>query len=86
MLPAFASLTSEQLKSHFCLTIESHFCPTHVGDYSIDMRWSGEHIIGSTFTLTVTDREEEEGVAVGGASDCCCAHGDENFQEGVTFF
>ena len=67
-------------------TIESHFCPTHVGDYIIDMRWSGEHITGSPFTLTVTDREEEESVAVGGASDCCCAHDDENFQEGVTFF
>ena len=64
----------------------SHFCPTHAGDYIINMRWSGEHIPGSPFSLTVTDKEEE-GVVVGGAiSECCSAYGDENLQERVTYF
>ena len=64
----------------------SHFCPIHAGDYIIDMRWSGEHIPGSLFSLTVTDREEE-GMVLGGAlSESCSAYGDENLQEGVTYF
>ena len=64
-------------------TIVSHFSPTHIGDYIINMKWSGEHIPGSPFSLTVTE-SEEEGVAVGGALNECYV--DENFQEGVTFF
>ena len=64
-------------------TIVNHFCPTHAGDYIINMRWSGELIPESPFSLTVTDRE----VAVGGAmNQCCSVYGDENLQEGVTFF
>ena len=48
--------------------------------------WSGEHIPGSPFSLTVTDTEKE-GVAVGGAmNQCHSVYGDENLQEGVTFF
>ena len=69
-------------------TIMSQFCPTHTGDYIINMMWSGEHIPGSPFSLTVTDREEE-GVAMGGAMNECCSdsvYSDENLQEGVTFF
>ena len=62
------------------------FRPTHAGDYIINIRWSGEHILESPFSLTVTDREVEN-VAVGGAmNQCCSAYGDENLQEGVTFF
>ena len=64
----------------------SQFCPTNAGDYIINMMWSGEHIPGSPFSLTVTDREEEE-VAVGGVmNECCSVYSDENLQEGVTFF
>ena len=67
-------------------TIVNHFCLTHAGDYIINMRWSGEKIPGSPFSLTVTDREVE-GVAVGGAmNQCCSAYCDKNLQEGVTFF
>ena len=67
-------------------TIMSQFCPTHTGDYIINMMWSGEHIPGSPFSLTVTD-SEEKGVTVGGAmNECCSGYGDENLQEGVTFF
>ena len=50
----------------------SQFCPTHTGDYIINIMWSGEHIPGSPFSLTVTDREEE-GVAVGGVMNECCS-------------
>ena len=64
--------------------VRSHFCPTHTGDYIIAMRWSGQHIPGSPFELSVVDDLlEEESVAVGVAnhSHCC----EENLQEGVTF-
>ena len=61
----------------------NYFCPTHAGDYIINMRWSGEHIPESPFSLAVTEREEE-GVAVGGAmNQCCSVYGDENLQEGA---
>ena len=69
-------------------TFMSQFCPTHTGDYIINMIWSGEHIPGSPFSLTVTYREEE-GVAMGETINHCCSgsvYGDENLQEGVTFF
>ena len=66
--------------------IESNFCPTHSGDYIIDVKWSGEHIPGSPFTLTVTGGDG--GVAVGGdLKETSSASGvDESLQEGVTFF
>ena len=50
--------------------------------------WSGAHIPGSPFSLTVTDREEKSvASAVGGAvNQCHSVYGDENLQEGVTFF
>ncbi len=68
-------------------TIVSHFCPIHAGEYIINMMWSGEHIPGSPFSLTVTDGEEE-GMTVSGAMNECdgSVYGGENLQEGVTFF
>ena len=66
----------------------SHFCPTHTGDYVINIMWSGTHVPGNPFLLTITDREEKStSVAVGGAmNECCSGFGDKNLQEGVIFF
>jgi hypothetical protein len=60
--------------------------PTHTGDYIINMMWSGEHIPGSPFSLTVTDREEEGVNVVGAINECYSVNDGENLQEGITFF
>ena len=67
-------------------TVRAHFCPAYTGDYIINISWSGQHIRGSPFKVTVTGMEEEVGVA----NDCQqCCHGDDgniHVQECVTFF
>ena len=65
--------------------IRAHFCPTHTGNYVINIRWAGQHVSGSPFKLTMTEAGDG-GVAVGVANGDCYCDGNVNLQEGVTFF
>ena len=62
------------------------FCPTHMGDYIIDVRWSRQHIPGSPFALTVLDGEEEDAVMGVSSKEADNCDVKDNLQEGVTFF
>lgn len=40
-------------------TILCKFDPTEPGDYRVEIKWAGEHVPGSPFTVMIVDTQEE---------------------------
>ena len=40
-------------------TILCKYDPTEPGDYRIEVKWSGEHVVGSPFNVMIFDTQDE---------------------------